>query len=95
MRDIPATAASILTRARNIGLQAGLHYVYTGNVHDSTGATTLCSACQSEVIVRDWFDILQCRLSDDGRCMACGHALAGCFDSFNIAFGAHRLPIKI
>jgi len=93
MRDIPATAASILTRARNIGLQAGLHYVYTGNVHDSTGGTTLCSACQSEVIVRDWFEILQYRLSDDGRCMACGHALAGCFDSFNTAFGAHRLPI--
>ncbi len=95
MLGIPATPASLLTRARNIALQAGLHYVYTGNVHDRTGGTTLCAACQNEVIVRDWFEILHYRLSEDGRCMGCGHAMAGCFASFKTAFGAHRLPIKV
>src|SRR6185295_14803980 len=40
MTDIPATPASTLTRARKIALDEGLHYVYTGNVHDATGGST-------------------------------------------------------
>ncbi|MEQ1667419.1 MAG: AmmeMemoRadiSam system radical SAM enzyme, partial [Sulfuriferula sp.] len=33
MPDIPQTPTATLIRARNIALRAGLHYVYTGNVH--------------------------------------------------------------
>ncbi|MEI8029950.1 MAG: AmmeMemoRadiSam system radical SAM enzyme, partial [Comamonadaceae bacterium] len=33
MRDVPATPAATLVRARNIALKEGLHHVYTGNVH--------------------------------------------------------------
>ncbi|MDQ6970452.1 MAG: AmmeMemoRadiSam system radical SAM enzyme [Mariprofundus sp.] len=95
MQDIPATAASTLTRARHIAQQSGLRYVYTGNVHDNTGGTSLCSACQHKVIVRDWFNILEYHLSDDGRCMACGHVMAGCFAPFERAFGARRIAIRI
>ena len=43
MHGRPADAAvDTLTRAREIGLRAGLHYVYTGNVHDAEGGTTAC-----------------------------------------------------
>jgi Pyruvate-formate lyase-activating enzyme len=42
--DVPPTPASTLSRARDIALKAGLHYVYTGNVHDTAGGTTACPA---------------------------------------------------
>jgi pyruvate formate lyase activating enzyme len=41
-----ADAASTLTRARRIAIDAGLHYVYTGNVHDTEGGTTFCPAAR-------------------------------------------------
>ena len=55
MTDIPATPAQTLSRARAIALQAGLHYVYTGNVHDTDGGTTWCPSCRAPLIVRDWY----------------------------------------
>ena len=42
MRDVPATPPETLTRARRIAMDEGLRYVYTGNVHDREGDTTLC-----------------------------------------------------
>ena len=38
MEDLPPTPPSKLSKARRIALDAGLHYVYTGNVHDAEGA---------------------------------------------------------
>jgi len=95
MTDIPATPARTLSRARHIGLQAGLQYVYTGNVHDRRGGTTCCPTCQTTLIVRDWYDILEHRVSDDGRCMRCGTAIPGRFDHFRGAYGARRMPVRI
>src|SRR5205085_8696399 len=43
MDDIPATPAATLTRARRIAIEEGLHYVYTGNVHDAAGGSTYCT----------------------------------------------------
>ena len=40
--DVPPTPPATLTRARAIALGNGLHYVYTGNVHDVAGGTTSC-----------------------------------------------------
>jgi len=95
MRDIPATPPSTLSRARKIALGAGLHHVYTGNVHDTKGGTTFCPVCQSTLIIRDWYNILEYRLSDDGHCPDCGSAIAGRFAHFNGAFGARRIPIQL
>jgi len=47
MTDVPHTPGSTLTRARKIALAEGLHYVYTGNVHDREGGTTFCPAAPS------------------------------------------------
>ena len=57
MRDIPPTPPSTLTRARAIAREVGLKYVYTGNVHDRAGGTTLCPSCAAPVIERDWYAI--------------------------------------
>ncbi len=95
MTDIAATPAATLTRARDIGLRNGLRYVYTGNVHDTTGGTTFCPGCQSPVIVRDWYRIESHRLSDDGHCKNCGTAVPGRYERFGKAFGPRRIPVRL
>jgi pyruvate formate lyase activating enzyme len=97
MTDIPATPAATLTRARRIGQAHGLHYVYTGNVHDSEGGTTACPHCARPVIVRDWHRILDYRLAEDGACGHCGGAVAGRFQRFDIrnTFGPRRIPVRL
>jgi pyruvate formate lyase activating enzyme len=95
MQDVPPTPASTLTRARRIAQQAGLRYVYTGNVHDVAGGTTACPQCQAVLIARDWYDILQYRVTPDGHCPECRAEIAGRFQAFSSAFGSRRIPIGV
>ena len=95
MRDVPATPAATLERARETALRAGLRYVYTGNVHDEQGGTTSCPACGEAVIVRDWYDIRAYHLTDEGACGFCGHQLAGRYGKFGKPFGARRIPVRL
>src|SRR5262249_46070565 len=50
MRDVPPTPPATLSRARRIALANGLHFVYTGNVHDSEGGTTYCPGCGAAAV---------------------------------------------
>ena len=93
--DAPATPPATLTRARQIAMDAGLHYVFTGNVHDQTGESTYCPSCGKAVIERDWYEILSYALDDSGRCKHCGTAIAGRFAHFAKAFGAQRIPVHL
>jgi pyruvate formate lyase activating enzyme len=95
MEDVPPTPPATLTRARHIALEAGLHYVYSGNVHDLDGGTTPCPACQMPLIARDWYHITSYRLTPEGRCPDCGTAIAGRFEAFEGQFGRHRIPVAI
>ena len=95
MSDVPATPPATLIRARDIAIKEGLHYVYTGNVHNKEGDTTFCPECHSVLIERDWYNIIQYRLSEDGCCPDCGTAIAGKFDKKAGDFGARRIPIAI
>jgi pyruvate formate lyase activating enzyme len=93
--QLPPTPPTTLHRARQIARDAGLHYVYTGNVHDPEGGTTYCPGCGQAVIERDWYAILAYRLDAQGACTACGHRLAGRFGEFRGAFGPRRVPVHI
>ena len=95
MTDISATPAQTLSRARAIAMQAGLHYVYTGNVHDTDGGTTYCPSCRTPLIVRDWYRIDDYRLTADGHCPQCHELIAGHFEKFTRQFGNRRIPIAI
>jgi pyruvate formate lyase activating enzyme len=97
MTDIPDTPADTLARARRIAQQRGLHYVYTGNVHDTEGGTTYCPHCAKALIVRDWYRLLDYRVSADGRCTECGGALAGRYQAFDLKhqFGPRRIPVHL
>jgi pyruvate formate lyase activating enzyme len=95
MTDVDATPAATLARARAIALQAGLRYVYTGNVHDRDGGTTHCPGCRAALIVRDWHLILDYRLGADGRCPDCGTAVAGRYERYGGQFDRRRIPVRL
>jgi len=95
LTDRPSTPAATLTRARRQALDVGLHYVYTGNVHDRPGDTTACPGCGTALIERDWYAILAYRLDAHGRCPQCGTPIAGRFGAFSRPFGARRVPVAI
>jgi pyruvate formate lyase activating enzyme len=95
MRDVPPTPPATLSRARRIAREHGLHYVYTGNVHDPDGQTTHCPGCGAAVVVRDWYVMKSYRLDDRGACVECGHALPGRYDGPVGTWGARRLPVLV
>jgi pyruvate formate lyase activating enzyme len=90
MRDVPPTPPETLRRARRQALQAGLKYVYTGNVHDLEGDTTWCAKCHAPLIVRDWYELLEYRVTAEGTCPDCGAAVAGHFDAKPGTWGRKR-----
>ncbi|MFQ5355480.1 MAG: AmmeMemoRadiSam system radical SAM enzyme [Mariprofundaceae bacterium] len=95
MTDVSPTPPTTLTRARRIAREAGLQYVYTGNVHDVTGGSTRCPACGNDLIVRDWYDILEYHLNDEGCCTSCGQAIAGVYGPYSGCFGNRRMPVAL
>jgi pyruvate formate lyase activating enzyme len=95
MDDLPPTPPGTLTRARNIAIAEGLQHVYTGNVHDKTGGTTFCAGCGESLIVRDWHQILDYKVTAHGRCLICGTPVAGRFEEFKSQFGRKRIPVRM
>ncbi|MQX19115.1 AmmeMemoRadiSam system radical SAM enzyme [Sinorhizobium terangae] len=95
MMDKPATTPETLTRARRIGLQNGLRYVYCGNVHDDVGGSTWCHTCGACLIARDWYRLLSWALDAEGRCQSCGTPCPGVFEPHPSDWGAYRRPVRI
>jgi len=95
MTDKPHTPPATLTRARAIALKNGLRYVYTGNVHDPEGGTTKCHGCGAKLIVRDWYRLLDWRLTGDGRCRDCGTPCPGVFAGPPGTWGPKRRSVVL
>jgi len=74
--DAPPTPAATIQMARRIGLQAGLRFVYSGNVWGDEGENTYCPACGKLLIERYGFSVRQNRLRS-GACPDCGEKIAG------------------
>ncbi len=70
MLDRPPTPVATLRRAREIGLAAGLRYVYEGNVPGEGGENTYCHGCGALLIERYGFYIRRNRIRD-GSCPEC------------------------
>ena len=75
LRDKPATPPETLHQARKIALDAGLHYVYEGNIF-SEGANTGCPSCGQLLIRRSWHNVLENHLKN-GACPSCGVVIPG------------------
>lgn len=72
----PPTPIRTLERAWEIGRDAGLQFVYIGNVPGHRNDNTYCPTCSALLIRRLGFDVVQNRLSA-GRCPRCRQAIAG------------------
>lgn len=90
MLDKTNTPFATLARARQIALDNGLKYVYTGNVHDSRGGSTYCGSCGELLIGRDWYELHAWHLTPQGCCRYCGTACPGVFEETPGAWGARR-----
>jgi pyruvate formate lyase activating enzyme len=95
MMDHPPTPASTLSRARQIALDNGVRYAYTGNVHDEAGGSTYCHSCGDKLIGRDWYVLSSWNLDEKGCCRNCGTPCAGVFEARPGDWGARRLPVRI
>jgi len=95
MQDIPATPTSTLKQAREIALKNGIHYAYTGNVHDKAGQSTYCHHCGKLLIGRDWYTLSEWNLTDDGKCRFCETSCAGYWAATPGNWGAKRLPVRL
>ena len=79
MTDRPATPAATLQQAAEIGQEAGLHYVYAGNLPGRVGSLedTLCPHCQTLLVQRRGYTVLENRLSGRSTCPNCGETIPG------------------
>ena len=95
MLDKPATPAATLRRARAIARELGLHYVFTGNVHDEDGQSTYCHGCGEQLIGRDWYDITAWSLTSGGCCAKCNTPCGGIFEPRAGFWGRRRVPVSL
>ncbi len=98
MLDTPATPLGTLSRSRAIAQRNGLHYVYTGNVHDFVGSSTYCSGCDELLIGRDWYELSTWKIAlqgDQAICARCGTEVAGVFETSPGSWGSRRRPVRI
>jgi len=76
LTDRPATPVETIRRARDLGYQAGLQYVYTGNIPGDEGENTFCHHCSAPLVDRIGFGVNENRIVEN-RCPACGVEIPG------------------
>jgi len=76
MLNLPRTPASSLHRAREIGVTAGLQYVYCGNIPGEEGEDTFCPHCGQRVIERIGFRVIKNEVINGG-CRHCRGRIDG------------------
>jgi pyruvate formate lyase activating enzyme len=76
LTDKPRTPVKTLRRAREIGSEAGLKYIYEGNVPGAGGENTYCPNCNELLIKRLGFSIGERKIMD-GICPECKTAIEG------------------
>lgn len=74
MKDVQSTPLETLNKAYEIGKQAGLNYVYIGNIFNNGHENTYCPTCQELCIARKWF--VSTNNLKKNLCPKCGTAIA-------------------
>jgi pyruvate formate lyase activating enzyme len=78
LENLPPTPEKTLDRLADVAQEAGVHYVYVGNVLGSSRQDTRCSNCQLLLVERRGYVVVRNALSaTDGRCPRCGTRAAG------------------
>lgn len=79
LTDIPSTPPDTIQRARDLGYEAGLKYVYTGNLPGDEGEKTFCHNCGELLIDRFGFTVTKNRIKEN-LCPECGSEIPGVWD---------------
>ncbi len=74
-----STSPRMLLRAAEIGREAGLRFVYAGNLPGRVGEweDTRCPRCGTVLVERRGFQVVRCSVTATGGCHACGEVVPG------------------
>ncbi len=93
------TDARTLLRAAEIGREAGLHYVYAGNLPNRVEEyeDTFCPSCNTRLIHRRGYVISEYRITETGKCPKCGTQIPGLWhgDPSQVRLNGIGLPMPV
>jgi len=99
MTDPDNTDAKTLLRAAEIGREAGLHYVYAGNLPGQVGEyeDTFCTHCNYRLIRRSGYVIREYHITGEGTCPQCNSKVAGLWhnDPSKVVLNGLGMPLPI
>jgi pyruvate formate lyase activating enzyme len=99
MTDAPPTPPRTLQQAAEIGQEAGLHYVYAGNLPGRVGSleNTYCPKCSTVLIERRGYVLSDYRITAQGTCPKCGTTIAGVWtdDPGSVHLGGFGFPRRV
>jgi pyruvate formate lyase activating enzyme len=76
--DIPPTSVDMIENTISIGKNAGLKYIYGGNIYFGNYENTKCPSCNSTVLSRRGFDVIKRNMTGE-QCGNCGTVIDGVF----------------
>jgi pyruvate formate lyase activating enzyme len=99
MTDHDNTDVKTLIRAAEIGKEAGLRYVYAGNLpgHVREYEDTFCAVCSHRLIRRRGYVILEYQITADGNCPQCHSKVAGIWHKHpsQVALNGRGMPLPV
>lgn len=72
LKNVPPTPVADLEKAYEIAKDAGMKYVYMGNVPSANGENTYCYSCGELLVERDGYQIMADSLKENKECPKCG-----------------------
>ena len=79
LTNLPPTPPQSIHRAREIGYEEGLKYVYTGNLPGDDGENTFCHQCGERLIDRFGFYVRANKIQDNS-CPKCNAQIPGVWE---------------
>jgi pyruvate formate lyase activating enzyme len=99
MTDPDNTDARTLLRAAEIGKEAGLKFVYAGNLPGKVGEyeDTFCPQCNHRLIHRRAYIIKEYRITAEGTCPSCGTKIPGLWpkDPSAVVLNGFGMPLPV
>jgi pyruvate formate lyase activating enzyme len=99
MTDPDNTPAKTLLRAAEIGREAGLNYVYAGNLPGRVDdyESTRCPKCDKLLVRRQGYVVAEYHITGQGTCPACGTKIAGVWspDPKHVKLNGVGIPLPV
>jgi pyruvate formate lyase activating enzyme len=99
MMDHDNTDVKTLLRAAEIGKEAGLRFVYAGNLPARVGEyeDTFCPQCNTRLIERSGYTIHAYHITSDGTCPKCNTKIPGLWpkDPSTVVLNGYGIPLPV